>query len=123
MASTVNSTLAEELYKACPAPGSTDQDLSAGCILGIHKKFCVSADPSLPCREEYLKAFGASIYKKLGETCPSWKDGVASINCVKAYNLFNASVSIGDGQMFRLTRTHARVLVTSLFGNVTYAPK
>jgi len=117
------------------APISTDEllnmcdlrSLPAGCIAGVFNKYCsMPTNPTLllQCHDAFNRAFGASVFKTLGDTCPAWKDGPNSQSCATAVRNFKASSEIGTGSSLYTTldSRHAEELRKNIFASPKFAP-
>jgi hypothetical protein len=124
--STIGIVSAEELVKMCPLDNVQSRDVPAGCVAGIYSRFCY--DPSNPellsqCHDLYNRAFSASIFKPLGDVCPSWKKGPFSASCAQAVASFSYELVLGDQiSVIRLTSAHAQELVKNIFAHRFFAP-
>jgi hypothetical protein len=121
----------EELMAMCPLNNVQNADVPAGCIAGIYNKFCYNPyDPPLlaQCQDAYNRAFGASIFKSLGDVCPAWRQGPRSAACSRAistfsYNLFvGADPNTGNPIYIRLGSSHASQMVSNILANPKFAP-
>lgn len=120
----------QELIKMCPLNNVQSSDVVAGCISGIWNSFCKNPYDKIllgQCHDAYNRAFGASIFKSLGNVCPAWKSGPRSLSCSTAISTFSYNYEIGKDAAgnpiyMRLNASHAQQLVSQVFASQTFAP-
>jgi hypothetical protein len=123
--SSVSKISLQELVSMCPLNNVRNSNVAAGCISGIYQRFCMNPTNETllgECHDAYNRTFSASIFKSLGDVCPSWRQGPQSRLCVEAISSFAQVVSIGGGYQLTLTSAHAQEPVQSIFASRVYAP-
>jgi hypothetical protein len=114
-----------ELLQMCPLNDIQGSHVAAGCIAGIYNHYCYNPLNSTllsQCHDAYNRAFGASIFKSLGDVCPAWKNGPRSASCVIAIKNFQYHYVDGDRFSVILNYVHAQELVSNIFAQPKYAP-